>query len=218
MIHDPAQLIEHYGYWMLAGLVAVESFGIPVPGETALIAAAIYAATSDDMSIYLVIATAAAAGIAGDNAGFLLGRRFGARLLLRHGKRIGMTDARIKVGQYLFRRHGSRAVFAGRFIPVLRECVSFLAGANRMHWLPFLIANACGASFWAIFYGTGSYLLGSGAANAMRNVQIGIGIGTTLVFVALTIFLYRHEKRLEVKAEKAMPGPLKRSAFGGGKH
>lgn len=215
MFHDPAQLIEHYGYWMLAGLVAVESFGIPVPGETALIAAAVYAGTSERMDIYLVIATAALAGIAGDNAGFMLGRKFGAHLLLRHGHRVGLTEARIKVGKYLFKRHGSRAVFAGRFLPVLRECVAFLAGANRMRWGPFLFANAAGALFWATFYGTGSYLLGSGAADAMRNVQIAIGIVTTLAFIALMIFLYRHEKRLEKSAENAFPGPLKRSSFGG---
>lgn len=208
-----AHLMTQYGYWAVAALVCIESFGIPVPGETSLIVAGAYAATTSKMSIWLVVPAAAGGGILGDNIGFWIGRRYGYRLLLRYGHYVGLTEGRIKLGQYLFLRHGRWIVFIGRFVPVLRELAAFTAGLNRMAWRPFLLANASGAVLWASFYGFGAYLLGAGAQAAAQPVEIGIGTGACVLFVILSIYLYKHEKTLETKAQRALPGPLRRSTL-----
>lgn len=205
-----AHLITSYGYGMVAALVCIESFGIPVPGETALIVAGAYAATTQKMNVILVVVFAASGGILGDNIGYWIGRRFGYWLVLTYGHYLGLTEARIKVGQLLFFRHGRRVVFIGRFLPALRELAAFLAGTNQMAWKPFLIANAAGALSWASLYGFGAYMLGKGAGGATETVQIVIGVVAAVVFVALTAYLYLHEKTLESEAEAALPGPLRR--------
>ena len=210
---DPSHMLDHYGYWMLALLATVEDFGIPVPGETALIATAAYAGTTGKMNILLVVLAAAGGGIVGDNIGFALGRWAGAWLLLRYGHYVGLSDARIKVGQYLFQKRGRWVVFIGRFFPIVRGITAFLAGTNRMPWPSFLIANASGAFAWAAFFGFGAWLLGAGAAGARESVQYAIAGVTVLSFVVLSLFLWRHEKRLEKEAEKATPGPLTRKTF-----
>src|ERR1700680_126117 len=118
--------------------------GIPVPGETALIAAAVYAGTTNNVSIWPIIAAAAAGAIAGDTVGFWIGRTLGYSLLLRYGPYIRLTESRLKVGQYLFLRHGGKIVFFGRFFPVLRVVAALLAGANCMPWPRFFLYNAAG--------------------------------------------------------------------------
>lgn len=210
---DISHLIAENGYWMVAMLVCVESFGVPVPGETALIVAAAYAATTAKLNVFLVIASAVAGGVIGDNLGFLLGRRFGYWLLVHYGHYIAVTEPRIKVGQYLFLRHGRRVVFAARFLPVMRELAAFLAGANRMRWQPFLIANAAGAVLWASAYGFGAWWLGKSAGGATATVQWIIGGVAAFVFIALGCWLWVHEQRLEGEAEAALPGPLHRPGF-----
>src|SRR5271167_3656124 len=123
--------------------------GVPLPGETILVLAAIYAATHVDLNIWLVVIAAAAGAIMGDNLGYWLGLRFGYPFLRRYGHLFGLTHARIKLGQYLFLRHGTKVVFLGRFVAVLRIFAAFLAGANRMKWQLFLVANASGGMIWA---------------------------------------------------------------------
>lgn len=139
-------LIAQYGYGAVALAVGVESIGVPFPGETTLIAAALYAGATHQLNIVAVVAVAAIGAILGDNVGFLIGREFGFRLLVRYGHFIRMTKPRIKLGQYLFLRHGGKVVFFGRFAAVLRALAAFLAGANRMTWPRFLVFNAAGGS------------------------------------------------------------------------
>jgi membrane protein DedA with SNARE-associated domain len=134
--------------------------GLPLPGETILVLAAIYAATESSFNVGVVIAVAAFGAIVGDNAGYWLGLRYGYALLLRYGKRIGMFEARIKLGQYLFLKHGAKVVFLGRFVALLRMLAAFLAGVNRMPWRAFLVANACGGIIWAAVFGIGGYFFG----------------------------------------------------------
>jgi membrane protein DedA with SNARE-associated domain len=107
-----------------------------------------------------VIAAATIGSIIGDNAGYLIGKHYAYALLLRFGKHIGMSMPRIKVGQYLFRRHGSKVVFFGRFVALLRVLAAFLAGVNHMPWRAFVMANAAGAVLWATVFGIGGYLFG----------------------------------------------------------
>ena len=100
------QVVATYGYWAIAFIVGLESMGIPLPGETILVLAAIYAAADPALNIWFVIAAATLGSIVGDNAGYWIGKHYAYGLLVRYGKHVGMSVPRIKVGQYLFRRHG----------------------------------------------------------------------------------------------------------------
>ncbi len=117
---DLTGLLAHYGYLAVVVLIAVESMGIPLPGETMLITAAIYAGSTHRLNIGLVILAAVAGAVLGDNLGYFIGREGGFRLLRRYGHRVGITDARLRLGQYLFRSYGAQVVFFGRFVAILR--------------------------------------------------------------------------------------------------
>lgn len=202
------QLLSSYGYWVVLAFVAIESTGIPFPGETILIVAAIYAGTTHQLLIWLVILAATVGAILGDNIGFWVGREGGYRLLRRYGKYIRLDEKKIKLGLYLFQRHGGKVVFFGRFVAVLRAWAAFLAGTNRMHWSHFLVFNAAGGVLWATTYGLGAYVLGDNVTRLTGPVGIVLLIAAIAVFVAFAFFLRRNEKDLEAKAEAAMPGPL----------
>jgi membrane protein DedA with SNARE-associated domain len=202
-------LISHYGYAAVGIVIALESMGIPLPGETMLVLAAVYAATHSDLHISGVIAAAAIGAILGDNVGYWLGREFGYPLLLRYGPYVGLSERRIKLGQYLFLRHGGKVVFFGRFIAVLRVLAAFLAGVNRMEWNRFLIANAAGGVLWSLVYGLGAYLFGATLFHAQTPVTVAlVTIGIIIVVVALR-YVRGHEAELERQAELALPGPLR---------
>jgi membrane protein DedA with SNARE-associated domain len=150
MLHLAPSELTHfltaYGYWAVLFFVAIESTGIPLPGESILLVAAIYAGTTHHLSVTLVIAAAASGAILGDNFGYWVGREGGYRLLRRYGRYIRLDERKVKLGQYLFRKHGGKVVFFGRFIAVLRAWTAFLAGTNCMPWGPFLLFNALGES------------------------------------------------------------------------
>ena len=140
-----AHLIHAYGLLVVAGTIGLEGIGFPVPGETALIVASVISGTKHELNIVAVIVTAAVASIVGRSVGYLIGRYFGYWLLLRYGSYIWINEARIKLGQYLFLRHGGKIVIVAQFIPVLRTVAGVMAGANRMPWPQFLLANVFGA-------------------------------------------------------------------------
>lgn len=206
---DLLHLLETYGYGAVGGLVALEAMGIPLPGETALVAAAVLAGTNHNLNIWLVIAAAAAGAIVGDNMGFWLGREFGYRLLVRYGRYIRVTVPRIKIGQYLFLRYGGRVVFFGRFVTILRMLTAFLAGTNRLDWPRFFLFDAAGGTVWATIYGVGAYFLGREISHLAKPFAIGLGVVVLIGFLALTLFLHRHEAELQKKADAALPGPLR---------
>jgi membrane protein DedA with SNARE-associated domain len=141
-------LLRDYGHWAIFFIVGLESIGIPLPGELAVILASTWAGTHGE-SITLVILFAAAGAIIGDNIGYTIGREFGYPLLLRFGYRAGVTESHVKLGQYLFDKYGALVVFFGRFVAVLRILAAFLAGANKLDWPKFLVANAAGGIIWA---------------------------------------------------------------------
>jgi membrane protein DedA with SNARE-associated domain len=190
-------------------IIALESLGLPLPGETALILASVYAGTHADFSIYGVIGSAILGAIVGDNIGYWIGQEVGYRLILKWGLKIGLAERKIKLGQYLFMKHGGKVVFFGRFIPILRVLAAFLAGTNRMDVKKFMVANAVGAVVWALLMGSLSYKFGKLIADAngmMSWALIGVGIAG---LVALMLFLRSHEDLLEAEAELALPGPLR---------
>ena len=201
-------LLATYGYWAVLVFVAIESTGIPFPGETMLLIAAIYAGTTHRLSIPLVIVAAASGAILGDNIGFWIGREGGYRLLRRYGRYIRLDERKLKLGQYLFRKHGGKVVFFGRFVAVLRALAAFLAGTNRLSWQRFLLFNALGGIVWATLYGMGGYLLGKNIdrfTGPLSTITIVLAVLITLVFL---VVVRRNEHRLEEEAERALPGPL----------
>jgi membrane protein DedA with SNARE-associated domain len=207
-VHHLHDLIAAYGYWAVALLVGIEGAGIPAPGETALISAAIYAGSSHHLDIVLVILTAAGGAVAGDNLGFWLGRWFGTRILLRYGRHVGLDDAMLKLGQYLFLRYGGAIVAGGRFVAVLRTLAPFLAGANRMPWGRFFVFNLCGGALWAIVVGSAAYALGHEIHRLNGPIGIGLAVVAALVLAVGVDQVRRHRRRLQAEAERAFPGPL----------
>lgn len=211
MLHlGPTSLIAKFGYLAVAAIVGLESVGLPLPGEATLIAAAVYAGTTQRLNIWLVIACASLGAIVGDNLGFWIGRELGFRLLIRWGSYVGLTESRIKVGQYLFQLHGGKIVFFGRFFAVLRIWAALLAGVNQMAWPKFLLFNAGGAVLWAAIYGLGAYCLGHALESFTRPAAIVLGIVGLLALIALLVFTKRHEAELVARAEAALPGPIRR--------
>lgn len=209
MLHFVEHLIHAYGLLTVALIVGLECIGVPLPGETALLGAAIYAGTKHDLNIVAVILTAAAAAIVGRIVGYALGRGFGYWLLLRYGSYVRITEARIKLGQYLFLRHGGKIVFIAQFVPVLRTFAGIFAGANMMPWRDFLFANVVGSVIWSVTYGYAAYALGRQFERLEGPVVIFIAVITIVGFVVGGIFVNRHEQQLLAEAERAMPGPLK---------
>jgi len=205
---DLQHFLSTYGYWAVLFFVAIESTGIPFPGETMLLLAAIDAGITHHLSILLVIVAAASGAILGDNIGFWVGREGGFRLLRRYGRYLHLNESRLKVGLYLFRKHGGKVVFFGRFVAVLRAWAAFLAGTNRMPWPRFLLFNALGGISWATIYGLGGYLLGDNVSRLTGPVGIIFIVLAVLIIIASVVFVWRNERRLEEEAKKALPGPL----------
>ena len=151
-------LFARYGYAVVFGGVFLENTGLPVPGETALLAGAALAHFGQ-LSLGWVIVTAIAGAILGDNLGFFIGRRGGRRLAERHGWRIGLTPERLLEFDRFFQRHGPKTVFAARFITGLRVVGAVLAGGSGMKWPQFLFFNATGAVVWCTAIASAGYSL-----------------------------------------------------------
>jgi len=201
-----AQMVAVHGYVLVALIVGFESMGLPLPGETTLVTAAIFAGTTHRLSITFVIAAAIAGAILGDNLGYAVGRRFGYHLLLRHGSWLRITTQRVKLGQFLFARHGAKVVFFGRFVALLRTLAALLAGINCMPWRRFLFFNAAGAVVWVTAYGLAGYVLGARIERVRGPLALmGIIVGVTAALIAF-LFVRRHETRLAAEAERFHTG------------
>jgi membrane-associated protein len=191
LIHIP----RHLGYLALVGLVGAESMGVPVPGETALITAAILA-RHGEFKIGVVIALAAGAAIVGDNVGYLIGLKGGRALLLRPGPFHDLRKRFVDRGEPFFDRHGPKAVFLGRWFAGLRIAAAWLAGINRMDWGVFLFWNALGGIAWAASVGLAAYLLGPTAEHLIKlSGAVGIGALVLVVVAALIWKRLRRERR-----------------------
>ena len=199
--------LQTYGYLAIFLVVAMESAGIPMPGETILVAAAILAGQGK-LHLPWVIGAAAAGAIIGDNCGYWVGREFGFPLAYRYGRYIRLDEKRLKLGQYLFLKQGGKIVFFGRFVAVLRAFAAFLAGVNHFNWERFFLFNAAGGIVWASIFGTGGYLLGRAFEDYAKPVGI-VALALAVVgFFLGARFVRYHEEQLEEEAERAFPGPL----------
>jgi len=197
-------LLHRYGYVFICLIILFESMGAPLPGESLLIAASLYAASTHKLAIELVAGSAAIGAILGDNFGYLIGHLIGTRLLVRYGRHVGLTEKRLRLGQYLFRQHGGKVVFFGRFMALLRTFAALLAGANGMHWKDFLIYNALGGIAWSCFYSFGPYLLGDAAKKIAGPFGFVLAAVAVIVIVWAIWFFKKNEHRLEQEAEAAM--------------
>jgi membrane protein DedA with SNARE-associated domain len=185
-------LIEHYGLILLFLVVCLESAGLWLPGETALIAAAVYAAEGH-LSIAAVIVVTAAAAIIGDNIGYWIGRE-GGRRLLYHWSWLGRySDRVLPPAERFFERHGGKAVFFARFFGGLRVTGAWMAGITRMQWWRFFAWNAAGGIVWAVGVGLLAYFAGQAAADTIARwgVYGGIAVAVLIVFVIAALHVWR---------------------------
>jgi membrane protein DedA with SNARE-associated domain len=160
VLHDLEPTLNHYGYLAVAGLVLVEDFGVPVPGETTLILAAVYAGAGR-LNVVLVGLIAFVAAVLGDNIGFAIGHFGGRRLVERYGRYVLITHERLDKATGFFERHGGKVVVVARFIEGLRQANGIIAGITGMHWARFLAFNALGAALWVAVWTSVGYLSGS---------------------------------------------------------
>ena len=203
-LHALEHLIHEYGYAAIFVCIMLESIGLPLPGESLMIAVALYAAHTHNLNIFIVVPLAAAGAICGDQIGYLIGRSIGYRVLARWGRKIGITDERLELGRFLFRKYGGGIVFVARFIAILRTCAAVLAGANKMPWHTFLLWNALGGIGWTALYGFGAYALGDAAKRISGPVGIGLALIGGAALLASIIFINRNESRLLDDARREM--------------
>jgi membrane-associated protein len=199
-------LVEVAGYPVLFLLVAAESGGVPVPGETAVIAGSVLA-SQGKLEIAAVIAIAALAAIVGDNIGYQIGRRGGRWLLERPGPFHGQRLKVLELGEPFFARHGPKAVFLGRFILGLRTWASWLAGASHMRWRTFFLWNAIGGVCWATAVGLVAYLVGKSASSALAAFGV-FGLVAVLVVLGGALAWHLHHRRHRQSTTAAPPEPV----------
>jgi membrane protein DedA with SNARE-associated domain len=192
-ILDVKHLVQVFGYPLLFLIVMSESSGLPVPGETGLITAAVLA-SQGKLKIELVIALAAAGAIVGDNIGYLIGRKGGRWLLERPGPFHSQRRQVLVIGQPFFERHGPKAVFFGRFVLGLRVWASWLAGATHMHWRSFLLWNALGGITWATAIGLIAHFLGHSAGNAIETFGL-FGLAAVAIAIVSGFVMHRRHRR-----------------------
>ena len=184
--------IAHYGLFFLFGIVCLESAGLWLPGETALIAAGVYA-SKGHLSIAGVIAVAAAGAIIGDNIGYWAGREGGRRLIYRYDWTQRLAERVMPPAERFFERHGGKAVFLARFFGGVRVTGAWMAGITRMSWWRFLFWNAAGGIVWAVGVGLIAYYAGRAVADTIARYGVygGIGVGVIIVLVIAGLHLWR---------------------------
>ncbi len=190
--------IEQHSQWamlLMFALLTLESFGLPVPGETALIACSVLA-SQGSLSIVWVIVVGVAAAIIGDNLGYWAARKGGRPLLERHRLTRRYAEKYLPRGERFFAAHGAKAVFFGRFVAVLRVTAAWIAGITHMHWWRFLLWNALGGIVWATGVSLISYYLGDAAAKALSRYGLYAAGGAILLSGLGFLIVRRLEKRV----------------------
>ena len=190
-------LLREFGYPAIGVGVLVVSAGFPIPVGELLVAAAIYASQTHRLDIRLLLLIASAGATVGGAVGYGIGYWGGARLLERYGRFVGLGPARVRLGQFLFRRHGGKIVFFIRFMPLLAPFGGVLAGMNRMPWRRFLVFDVLGGVAWAAVMALGPYFFGE----AFSAVGRPVGIAGILALVVLAVFGARRMKRYEAKLQ-----------------
>ncbi len=212
-LHGVAPILDSWGYLAVAGVIGVESFGVPAPGQTIMVAAAIYAGAGR-MNIFAVAAISFVAAVLGDNVGYWIGVRGGRRLVHRFGRYIVLTPERLARAERFFARRGSRIVVAARFIDGLRQLNGVIAGITAMPWRAFLLYNAVGAALWVGWWTTVSYVLGTHLVKIIEHThryKWWVLAGIALCVAAYVMLHVRHVRRRRVR-EVAEPVEAGKSA------
>jgi membrane protein DedA with SNARE-associated domain len=196
-----AQIVSTYGVWLVAAFIALESVGVPLPAEAALIAAGFFAARTHGLNIWFLIAAGIFAAVLGDIVGFWIGRKFGYQLLSRYGTRFGLTEGRLRIGQWLFVRYGGRFVFIARFLPFLRNMAAVLAGTNSMAQHNFYFASATAAAAWIICYGLAAYSFGETFTDLASPAAVFLGLAGASIALGVPALILRYEKVLLAKTK-----------------
>jgi membrane protein DedA with SNARE-associated domain len=206
--HDVlVDLLRVYGYPALGLLIALECLGLPLPGETLLIGAALLAIHTQQININLVVLSATLGAIVGQLGGYVIGYTLGYRMLRRYGARVGLTTSRLALGRLLFRRHGVKVLVASRFVAVLRQLAGLLAGATHMSWTRFMVANVVGSVLWAAGYGYAAAALGDTLKQVEGPVAFALGVAVAIAVVAAVLFIRRQERQLTDRASRARRTP-----------
>lgn len=194
-------LVARLGEWsyliigLAAALECAAFAGLLVPGESLVLASGFFA-HQGVLSLDAVIVAAALGAIAGDNIGYQLGARLGRAWLLRHGRRVGVTDARLRRAERFFERHGPKAVFVGRFVGFARALVPFVAGASRMAYRRFVVYDTLGAALWTVTFVLLGYALGASWRVAEKWVgRVGLAAGLVVAIVGFVLWLRRRRAR-----------------------
>lgn len=192
IFHTLEPLLNSYGYLAVFALVFAEDFGVPVPGETILIAAAVYAGAGR-LNIVVVFVIAFAAAVLGDNLGYVIGRKGGRAAVLRWGKYVLLTPERLDAAEGFFARHGGKIVTVARFIAGLRQANGIVAGLTRMHWLRFLAFNAFGAALWVGAWATAGFVAGQ-QIQTLYDTVTRFGLYAALLAVAAAVALFIRQR------------------------
>jgi membrane protein DedA with SNARE-associated domain len=198
VLHKLEPTLDKYGYAAVAGLVLIEDFGVPVPGETVLILGAVYAGAGR-LNVYVVGLLAFVGAIIGDNIGFALGHFGGRRLVERFGRYVFLTRERLDRATGFFERHGGKVIIGARFVEGLRQANGIIAGVTGMHWERFLAFNALGAALWVAVWTSVGYFSGSHIDVIYReatryDTYLAIAVGVALLALVARA-LYRHRRR-----------------------
>lgn len=204
VLHSLEPTLNHFGYLAVVGLVLIEDFGVPVPGETVLILAAVYAGTGR-LNIGLVALLGFYGALLGDNIGFALGHFGRRRLAERYGRYVFLTPERLDKATRFFDRHGGKIIIVARFIEGLRQANGIIAGTSGMRWARFLAFNAIGAALWVLVWTSIGYLSGSHIDTIYRNASrystyLAIAVGALLV-------AYITQRIVRARQHRAAGGP-----------
>ena len=195
-------LVAHYGYVATFAAILLASAGVPLPAGELLIAAAIYAAHTHHLSLAILLLVGSAGAVLGGLVGYGIGRSVATVSLTRYGRVLGLTAARLRLGQYLFLAHGGKIVFVLRFVALIGPFGGVLAGANRMPAARFLVFNALGGVAWTLVFGVGGYLFGAFFEAVGRPAGIAAVVAAIGLIVGLAIYVHRYGAELQSKADE----------------
>lgn len=192
VIQALAPVVNQYGYFAVGGLVLLEDFGIPVPGESVLIAAAVFAGLGH-LNILLVVLIGFAGAVLGDNIGFAIGNYLGEPLVERYGKYVFLTPARIKKATDFFDRQGGKVIIIARFVEGLRQANGIIAGLSEMRWPKFLTFNVIGAALWVALWSSVGYFGGSHIQTFLRyQLYFALAVGASVIAFIIYKLVKRH--------------------------
>ena len=191
VLHSLEPTLNHFGYLAVGGLVLIEDFGVPVPGETVLILGAVYAG-SGHLNIALVVLLAFIGAMLGDNIGFAIGHFGGRPLVERYGRYVLLTRERLDKATRFFQRHGGKIIIVARFIEGLRQANGIIAGMSGMRWTRFLIFNAIGAALWVAVWASIGYLSGDHINAIYKAATTYVTYLAIVLAVLLLAYIARH--------------------------